>query len=637
MCIRDRYQRRVRGLLSISMANTTAGQKDDMLSFFSEKKTLNAVLGMKYYIYRMLREGGAGGKALLLDEHTRNMMSMVFSQNELLEAEIYDIAQLPPPPGVTYDNKHPHLRCIVFVRPTRESINLLQGELEQPRYGSYELHFSNIVEPGVKANKKSMLMDLARADKHCLIQSVHEFFGDYYACQDILFTLQQDEDVAHYHRDSKMANTDRTVQGLSSFLLSHKRTACLRYQESSAPCRRLAEQLGELISNKESDVHSFSNRAGTPLLLMFDRNEDPLTPLLKPWTYQAMLHEYIGIRQNTVDLRGLPGAKSGMRDGVDHPEEHMFVLCPGWGPPTDEGPNDPSQDDFYAGHMYADYATVGEHLAQEIEEYQKKTSPGQINKSEVSIEDLQNLAAKMPEIRRASGIISKHLDFLQQFKKQIDSRHIWDGSVIEQEMSAEPDLSAGDARDRIVDYVQAHRVHSNDLLKLILIWCLKYNKIDETLMGLLEQQADDKEVARMMALPERLLNYAGRDKRDAVWNNLFVKRSTRDKMKSMFKRLKDAPEDVSDFLRHKPLLIDLLDKVFAGTLDEESFPVKCGNHVVHPKEVIVFVVGGCTYAEAAAVDAYNKKLEAEGVQSRVVLGGTCMHDSKSFLKMVTAL
>eukprot|EP00657_Telonema_sp_P-1_P010438 TRINITY_DN4880_c0_g1_i1.p1 TRINITY_DN4880_c0_g1~~TRINITY_DN4880_c0_g1_i1.p1 ORF type:complete len:208 (-),score=72.40 TRINITY_DN4880_c0_g1_i1:89-712(-) len=197
----------------------------------------------------------------------------------------------------------------------------------------------------------------------CRVASVHEFFGDYFASQDLLFTFGQDADAKFYRRDAKIANIERTAQGLSSFLLAHKRTACLRFQDSSTPCRRLADHLSELISNKESDVHNFANRAGTPLMLIFDRSEDPLTPLLKPWTYQAMLHEYIGIKLNTVDLQGLPGAKSGTRGDGNHPEDHMFVLCPGWGPPTDDGPNDPSQDDFYATHMYSDYASVGESLS----------------------------------------------------------------------------------------------------------------------------------------------------------------------------------------------------------------------------------------------------------------------------------
>lgn len=44
--------------------------------------------------------------------------------------------------------------------------------------------------------------------------------------------------------------------------------------------------------------------------LVVDRKEDPLTPLLCHWTYQAMIHQYApnGIVNNLVNLRGQPGA-----------------------------------------------------------------------------------------------------------------------------------------------------------------------------------------------------------------------------------------------------------------------------------------------------------------------------------------
>lgn len=39
------------------------------------------------------------------------------------------------------------------------------------------------------------------------------------------------------------------------------------------------------------------------LLLITDRREDPVTPLLNQWTYSAMVHEIVGINNNRVDLK----------------------------------------------------------------------------------------------------------------------------------------------------------------------------------------------------------------------------------------------------------------------------------------------------------------------------------------------
>lgn len=44
----------------------------------------------------------------------------------------------------------------------------------------------------------------------------------------------------------------------------------------------------------------------TPLLLILDRRNDPVTPMLSQWTYQAMVHELFGIQNGRVDMSGVP-------------------------------------------------------------------------------------------------------------------------------------------------------------------------------------------------------------------------------------------------------------------------------------------------------------------------------------------
>lgn len=39
-----------------------------------------------------------------------------------------------------------------------------------------------------------------------------------------------------------------------------------------------------------------------PVLVILDRKEDPVTPLLSQWSYQAMIHEILGINNNIVDM-----------------------------------------------------------------------------------------------------------------------------------------------------------------------------------------------------------------------------------------------------------------------------------------------------------------------------------------------
>jgi hypothetical protein len=45
------------------------------------------------------------------------------------------------------------------------------------------------------------------------------------------------------------------------------------------------------------------------------------------------------------------------------------------------------------------------------------------------------------------------------------------------------------------------------------------------------------------------------------------------------------------------------------------------------RDIVVFIVGGCTYEEAAAVAAFN----ASSANTHVVLGGSCIHNATTFV------
>lgn len=59
----------------------------------------------------------------------------------------------------------------------------------------------------------------------------------------------------------------------------------------------------------ESSLFDFRLTQTPPLLLILDRRNDPVTPLLSQWTYQAMVHELIGIQNGRVDLSNVPGIR----------------------------------------------------------------------------------------------------------------------------------------------------------------------------------------------------------------------------------------------------------------------------------------------------------------------------------------
>ncbi|KAI0252348.1 Sec1-like protein, partial [Lactifluus subvellereus] len=72
-----------------------------------------------------------------------------------------------------------------------------------------------------------------------------------------------------------------------------------------AMARKLAVELHNRIQN-EAQLFNFRLTQVPPLLLILDRRNDPVTPMLSQWTYQATVHEPLGIRNGRVDMTHVP-------------------------------------------------------------------------------------------------------------------------------------------------------------------------------------------------------------------------------------------------------------------------------------------------------------------------------------------
>jgi vacuolar protein sorting-associated protein 45 len=133
-----------------------------------------------------------------------------------------------------------HLKCICFVRPTPETIQLLVNELANPKYGDYSIYFSNIV-------KKSSLERMAEADDHEVVKAVQEFYADYLATQKDLFSLSYGKEIPSVfgsERDSWNPEAfEKATEAVLALLLSLKKKPLIRYERNSLMAKKLAVEI----------------------------------------------------------------------------------------------------------------------------------------------------------------------------------------------------------------------------------------------------------------------------------------------------------------------------------------------------------------------------------------------------------
>lgn len=165
--------------------------------------------------------------------------------------------------------------------------------------------FSNII-------RKSSLERLAEADDHEVVRAVQEYFADYLVINPDLMSL----DLGYpghriwstspdlWHQDS----LQRATEGVLALLLSLKKRPLIRYEKSSLLAKKLATEVRYQMTQEEQ-LFDFRKTDTPPILLIVDRRDDPVTPLLTQWTYQAMVHELLGIRNGRVDLSDVPDVR----------------------------------------------------------------------------------------------------------------------------------------------------------------------------------------------------------------------------------------------------------------------------------------------------------------------------------------
>jgi vacuolar protein sorting-associated protein 45 len=531
-------------------------------------------------------------KALILDPATTRIMSMVYTQTQILEKEVYLVEQL----GRNHEPMA-HLKAAVFVQPTEANFEMLRRELLSPKFKEYHLFFSNIVP-------HEMLARLGRLDEHDLIMQVQEYYADYLAVNEEFFHLGIENSLilsSPYARSIEAVGIyDRNVAGVLSVLLSLKRRpSVVRYQGSSELARRLA---GDIVGalDKEDGLFDFRRQEG-PLLLILDRRDDPITPLLTQWTYQAMVHELLGLNNNRVLLRGAPNISKELEE---------VVLSA-------------SQDEFFASNRFANFGDLGTSVKDLLIEYQRYSKK---NESISSIEDMQNFMERYPDFRSKSINVSKHVAVISELSRLTDACQLLDISELEQEVACSNDHSLH--KSELLSRIRNSKVKSADKLRLTLLYLLRYESYNETRE--LKMLLQDRGVSgQQLALLDAVVAYAGESQRA---QGLFAGGGIMSKISKSLASTVSGAQNV--YTQHQPVLFHTLDALSKGRLKDATYPPLIpGGHgasTARPSEVVVFIVGGATYEEATKVAEFN----AANPSIRVLLGGSCVHNSTSFLKEI---
>lgn len=415
------------------------------------------------------------------------------------------------------------------------------------------------------------------------------------------------------------------------------------------PTSRLQYQ----INQDQAGLFDFRRTENAPLLLILDRRNDPVTPLLTQWTYQAMVHEVLGIRNGRVSLADADGVRPELQvsnsegqprlAGPSHADTCSFpwllrlpqeIVLSG------------DQDPFFSANLYDNFGDLGASIKKYVLEYQSRTAS---NATIDTVADMKRFVEEYPEFRKLGGNVSKHVALLGELSRRVEKDSLLEVSELEQSL-ASVESHASDLK-AIQTMIESPKCSADAKIRLAILYALRYqklpgNQIQKLVQDLLKAGVPESRAALVFVM----LNIAGAEQRQ---DDLFANENFFSRGRSALKGLKGV-ENV--YTQHTPHLVQTVDNLMRGRLRDTSYPLVSSsqhsasiNPAERPQDVILFIIGGATYEEARSIALLNAQHQrgaqhgaaqqnavggTVGTGTRFLLGGSSIHNSKSFLDMI---
>ena len=529
-------------------------------------------------------------KAMIYDNETQIMFSLEFSKSTALKQEIFlfeNIEKIQP-------NQKFNLSGIFFLRPTEQNLTYLKTILENLNFKEIHLFFSNQISD-------EFLQKIAQFDINMQIKTIQEVYFDFYVINSNVFHLNIESCISNLAMTNEnewnnydIAIFNRICEGLISICLSNRMNPIIKSVRNSRILQKISQKITKFFNENYDFIRKECGSVQNGILFLYDRKEDPVTPLINQWTYQAQLHEIIGIKNNILILK-------------DNNKEEKHVLS-----------DVESIDKFFAKNMNSDYGQVANEVQNAANKLKNENQ--NLNNKENSIEELRKMIESLPERKKESMSITKHYKLFFALSEYVTKHKLMELSPLEQEISVNDDKK--NQLNQINNILSDVNISSLDKAKIYLLYVFRYE--GDSIVEQLKTNMRKNGLSDWVNYGDLLLEYAGKNKRtlDCLSNKDFLSKG-----KKIFMNVLKRGSSQNSFMLHCSFLNSLVEDLIKGKLKDNEFETNVNNFDnKKPQKIIVFSFGGITFEETKDLTNLSKTYDVP-----IIAGGTNIINSKGFL------
>jgi len=309
--------------------------------------------------------------------------------------------------------------AVYFVEPTEQNIAKIVEDLSKNLYESCYVNFASAVPRPLLEDLAKNALEAGGAQK---VSGIFDRYISFVSLSSTLFSLNLPAAYSTLHTTQLEERVmrqyvERIVDGLLSVVATLRVLPVIRCPPGEAAqmvAERLEERIRELLAKSAVAAELFAAAktgaeapgSSRPLLCILDRDLDLVTMLNHTWTYQAMVHDVLGMRLNKMQV----------------PVENEDSSAP----PKVRSYDVDEADAFWTTHAGDQFPEVLNAVPKAIEDFEKKRAEmsGSGQQEDAMAPGLAAAINALPEMTEKKRSIDMHTNIAHALVAEVKAREL---------------------------------------------------------------------------------------------------------------------------------------------------------------------------------------------------------------------